>query len=79
MQTPRRKDWLFGGSAWLIGLAIFVGCQMEQNVTPAPEPFFPKDLFQFAPSPHKKEYTFSEEAAAMKPDPLEARPQAKAN
>jgi hypothetical protein len=76
MQAPRRKVWLFGGAVWL---ALSAGCQMEPSLQTAPEPFFPKDLYQFFPTPAKREYTFSEEAAAMKPDPLEAKSQAKSN
>jgi hypothetical protein len=79
MQTPRRKSWLFGGSVWLLGLAMFAGCQLEPISTPAPEPYYPKDALQFFPSRPKREYTFSDEAAALKPDPLEAKSQAKSN
>jgi hypothetical protein len=52
---------------------------MEPTMGPAPEPFIPKDLFSFFPSPSKREYSFSEEAAAMRPDPLDAKPQEKSN
>jgi hypothetical protein len=74
-----RRHWLLGTATCLLGVAIFAGCQMEPTMGPAPEPFVPKDLFSFFPSPQKREYSFSEEAAAMRPDPLDAKPQGKSN
>jgi hypothetical protein len=74
-----RKHWLLGASACLLGLAILAGCQMEPNMGPAPEPFVPKDLFSFFPSPPKREFAYSDEAAAMRPDPLEAKDHGKSN
>ncbi len=80
MRVRGHNNWLLGASAsLLLGLGLFAGCQMEPTMGPAPEPFVPKDLFSFFPSPPKREYTFSEEAAAMRPDPLEAKTQGKSN
>ncbi len=80
MRVRGHENWLLGTSAGLLlGLAILAGCQMEPTMGPAPEPFIPKDLFSFFPSPSKREYSFSEEAAAMRPDPLDAKPQEKSN
>jgi hypothetical protein len=79
MQISRRCDWLLGGWLWIGGLAIAAGggCQMEPNLPPAPTPYYPKDMFQLMSTKPKAEYTLSEDAAALKPDPLDAKPQTK--
>jgi hypothetical protein len=79
MQVRTDNNWLLNAAGLVLGLAILGGCQMEPNMGPAPEPFVPKDLFSFFPSPPKREYTFSEEAAAIRPDPLEAKDHGKSN
>lgn len=79
MQVSRQQNWLLGAATCLLALALFAGCQMEPNMGTAPEPFVPQDLFSLFPSQPKREYSFSEEAAAMRPDPLDAKPQEKSN
>lgn len=68
MRVLRRSNWFVCGWLAVAGMiaAAGSGCQLGPELGPAPDPFYPKEMFKLFPSRPPKEYSMSEDAAALK-------------
>jgi hypothetical protein len=68
MRVLRRSNWFVCGLIWIAGLIVAAGsgCQLGPELGPAPDPFYPKEMFKLFPSKAAKEYSMSEEAERLR-------------
>lgn len=68
MRLLRRNNWVMCGWLWIAGLMVAAGggCQMGPQLGPAPDPFYPKEMFKLFPTRPATDYSMSEDAAALK-------------